>query len=183
MKVLYVSLILLLASVSSHAQNWQIYSPAGKDFSLELPVPLQEVVHFEGDQGIGKTRDEDAPKWVTYYAGCQSKPMDRQFGIVVYDIPPKERQKVTTKMLEGLQSVVGDDDATPSSERQVEMNGFSGKEYTYAAKNDFDIYTRGRVFFTGHQIYVIVFRTRTADDLVSSDAERFLNSFSLRRRP
>ena len=86
---------------------------------------------------------------------------------------PAERQK----RVEGLDFVIGGDDATPTSERALRVNGLLGKEYIYANDIADEVYTRGRIFDVGDRIYVIVFRARTAADLKSADAERFLNSF------
>jgi hypothetical protein len=88
-------------------------------------------------------------------------------------IRPAERQK----RIAGLDFVIGGDDATPTSERAIRVNGLLGKEYVYAKEIADQVYTRGRIFDLGDRVYVIVFRARIAEDLNSADAKRFLNSF------
>jgi hypothetical protein len=81
--------------------------------------------------------------------------------------------------------LIGDEDETQSMRvpRAVEHNGPTGKEYFYVRENaqGGDLFTRGRIFVAGGKIYVIVFVGRNAKDLTSTEAERFLNSFRLRK--
>jgi hypothetical protein len=183
MRAIILTLVTLLVSTTnSYSQGWRMYKPSGKGFSVELPAPLRSVPSFEGEHGVSMERHPEMPEWVAYYAAIQSVPVDRQFGIVVYDIPPKDRKRVTAELLERLRIVIGDDDTSPTSEKEIQINGLSGKEYSYAKDQSLDIYTKGRIFYTGRQIYIIVFRTRSPEDLTSPDAERFLNSFRLRKR-
>ena len=81
----------------------------------------------------------------------------------------------------GLYFVIGGDDATPTTEKVVRVNGLVGREYLYSNAISEDTYTRGRIFYAARRIYIIVFVGTSAEDLVSQDADRFLNSFRIRR--
>jgi len=177
MRVVFILLTLLVTSFQCDAQTWRVYSP-DKRFSVELPALLQLVTFFEGKHGASNEPGLDADKDVVFYAALQPEPKDREYGVIVIDggskkMRPAERQK----RVEGLDFVIGGDDATPTSERALRVNGLLGKEYIYANDIADEVYTRGRIFDVGDRIYVIVFRARTAADLKSADAERFLNSF------
>jgi hypothetical protein len=45
-----------------------------------------------------------------------------------------------------------------------------------------DTYTRGRIFYAGGRLYVVVFVAATAEDLMSAEATRFLDSFRVRAK-
>lgn len=82
----------------------------------------------------------------------------------------------------GLEFMIGGDDATPTNQKVIRVNGLVGKEYTFARAIRLDTYTRGRIFFINKRLYFIILITSTAEDLSSADAERFLNSFRLRKK-
>lgn len=179
MKVIFLMLLTLLMTLEQrHAQSWRVYSPPDKSFSIELPAPLRRVTFFEGKTGASSEAGLDVDKNVSSYAALQSAPKVREYGVIVIDGRSKELDPVERrKRVAGLDFVIGGDDATPTSKSTVQANGLTGKEYVYAKEIGDGIYTRGRVFDAGKRIYVIVFRARTAEDLGSPDAERFLNSF------
>jgi hypothetical protein len=176
--IFFMLFISLIAALDSDSPRWRVYSSPDKSFSVELPAPLQRVTFFEGKHGASNEQGLDADKNVSYYAALQSTPKVREYGVIVIDeeskgLSPPEREK----RVAGLEFLIGGDDAIPTSERTVHANGLTGKEYVYAEEIADGIYTRGRIFDAGKKIYVIVFRGRTAEDLSSPDAERFLNSF------
>lgn len=179
MKVVFLMLLtLLIASLASDAQSWRVYSPPDKSFTVELPASMQRVTFFEGKHGASNEPGLDADKNVASYAALQTTPEVREYGVIVIDGKSKELDSAEReKRVAGLDFVIGGDDATPTSVQTVHASTLTGKEYVYAKEIAEGIYTRGRVFDAGERIYVIVFRARTAKDLNSPDAERFLNSF------
>lgn len=180
MKAVFLMLLtlLMMASFADDAQSWRVYSPPEKSFSVELPAPLHRVTSFEGKYGASTEPGLDVHKNVLSYAALQSAPKVREYGVIVIDGKSKEFLSAERgKRIDGFEFFIGGDDATPTSQRTVHVNGLTGKEYVYAKEIEDGIYTRGRVFDAGERIYVIVFRARTAEDLSSPDAEKFLNSF------
>lgn len=183
MKVILLSLIcLLLVPSQNPAQSWRTYSPPDNSFSIELPAPMRRVTWFEGKHGAEIEPDPDVDKDVISYAAIQSEPKAREYGVVVINGKSKEiSSKGRGDRVDGLWFLIGGDDATPTSERSVRVNGFIGREYVYAKEISDERYARGRIVDTGENIYVIVFVAQAAEDLTSSDAERFLNSFHPQR--
>lgn len=179
MKVIFrILLVLLIASFESNAQGWRVYYPPDKSFSVKLPVPLQRVTSFEGEHGTSTSAPVETHKAVLSYVAFQTKPKVREYGVIVIDGKSKESSPAERKKrIKGFEFFIGGDDVTPTSERSVHVTGLTGKEYVYAKEIADGIYTRGRVFDAGERIYVIVFRARTAEDLNSLAADKFLNSF------
>jgi hypothetical protein len=177
MRVGFVLLTLLMTALECEAQTWRVYSP-DKRISVELPAPLRRVTFFEGKHGASNEPDVDADKEVFSYAALQPESKGREYGVIVIAGGPKKiRPAERQKRIAGLDFVIGGDDATPTSERAIRVNGLLGKEYVYAKEIADQVYTRGRIFDLGDRVYVIVFRARIAEDLNSADAKRFLNSF------
>lgn len=184
--ILASAMVLLSAQTCgvAHAQNrsWRVDSPRGGGFSVEVPAPLRRVVWFEGEHGATLEPDQ-GKKGASCYAVIETTPKDSRFGVTV--ISPRagvSRPEGRAEFLHYLRIFVGDDDrAEPEVERAIRAHGLAGKEYFYMKKED-PLYTRGRIFDAGDRIYVVVFVGRTAEDLTSPDAERFLNSFRARAR-
>jgi hypothetical protein len=183
LKVAFLAIICLLTVSSQiYAQNWRTYSPPDNSFTIEVPALMRRVTWFEGQHGIETEPDPDIDKSVTPFAALQSEPQVREYGVVVLDGKSKELpSKNREDRIAGLWFLIGGDDATPTNERIVRVSGFNGKEYVYAKEISDERYTRGRIIDAGEKIYVIVFVAKTAEDLNSSDAERFLNSFRPQR--
>lgn len=173
-------LTIFVAVVASFAQSWRTYAPTSESFSVELPTSLCRVGAFEGKYGVVDEPDVHRYKHVSFYASIQSE-AKREYGIIVINRKAEKSVKgQKADDIEGFEVFIGSDEATPTSETIIRANGLVGKEYTYAKEIKVGIFTRGRVFGTPTQIYVLVFRARTAKDLNSPDAERFLGSFRLK---
>jgi hypothetical protein len=158
-------------SNQSRNQRWQIYSPPDNSFSVESPVPLQ--IESEGERQEG----------ISFYVACLSSPIARNFGIVVIDGNHAEWSPETSEnRTDGLWFLIGGDNAEPTRETVVRANGLTGKEYVYSRESRNGFFARGQIFDAGERIYVIVFASSAAEDLTSSDAERFFASFRPRVR-
>ena len=172
----------------AHAQNgnWRAYSPPHSGFSVETPAPLRRVMSFDGEHGASLAPDQ-WNGWADCYAAIETTPEHSRFGIAVLNGRSRfTRSQKREKLLEHLSWLFfADDDELQFLRAPVAVrhNGLTGKEYfyidTYGTSN---LFTRGRIFDTGNKIYVIVFIGQNTKDLTSPDAERFLNSFRLRRR-
>ena len=126
-------LTMLMASFAVGAQSWRVYSPAEKSFSIKLPVPLQRVTSFEGKYGASTELGHDVHKNVLSYTALQSAPKVREYGVIVID--GKSKEFLSAKRIDGFEFFIGGDDATPTSQRTVHVNGMTGKEYVYANKS------------------------------------------------
>jgi hypothetical protein len=172
----------IFSVVSAQTNAWRIQSPCENNFSVELPTPLYRVSWFEGKHGASLEPDEGFDDDKASYVALQSVPKMRQFGIVVLNVPKKERNNYRRKDFGGWYFMIGGDDAEPTSEEVVRVNGLIGKEYVYAKEIAADTYTRGRIFYADGRLYFIVFKASAIEDLMSADASRFLNSFRIQKR-
>ena len=170
---------LLIAVPEGYAQSWRIYSPRRDNFSVRLPAPLRRVTFFEGKHGASNGRGARGQKGIRFYATQQTSPRVREYGIVVIEDSEERRSILGDDRIGGLEFLIGGDDAEPTSESDVRVNGLAGKEFVYGKAIAEGTYTRGRIFDIGHRTYVLVFRAKAAEDLVSSDATRFFDSFRL----
>lgn len=166
----------------AQSKSWRAQTTCKTDFIVDLPVPLYEVSWFEGKHGPSLEPDEvfDADGLLAFVA-LQRSPLARQYGIVVWDVPLEDRPEYRKGNLGSTNFVIGGDDADPTTVREVNVNGLRGKEYVFAEQITEDTYTRGRVFYARGRLYILVFVATTAADLASSDADRFLSSFRLRK--
>lgn len=177
-----VTLFGAFISASAQTKTWRIQSPCDGTFSVELPAPLYEVSWFEGKHGPSLEPDAGFDRGGAAYVALQETPKKRQYGIVVQNVPKEERSEFQRGEFGGSWFVIGGDDATPTSEKVVRVNGFTGREYIYAQEIAEDTYTRGRIFYGAGRLYIIVFVASTAEDLMSAEATRFLDSFRIRTR-
>lgn len=168
-------------SIPAQQKAWRVQSPCNNNFSVKVPVPLYEVGWFEGKHGPSLEPDEEFDKGGAAYVALQATPKKRQFGVVVQDVPVKDRPEYRKGEFGGSYFVIGGDDATPTRERVVHVNGLTGREYVYAKEITLDTFTRGRIFYTGGRLYIVVFVASTPQDLMSPEANRFLDSFRVRR--
>lgn len=190
---LVVVLIFVQIGNISHAQNkgWRVHSPPGRGFSVEVPAPLRRVKSFDGEHGVDFDPDQDK-HGIFSYAAIENTPEDCRFGIIVLNGRAKNLLSLPRKETIDYLSVIligDDDDSEPESVKDVRVNGLVGRDYLYVRderKSAFgstgSIHTRGRIFDTGSKIYVLVFVGQDTTQLTSPDAERFLNSFRLRRQ-
>ena len=185
MKIFLTVLLLAILSVGATIQAqttlWRIQFPCDKSFNVRVPAHLYEVSWFEGIHGPSIEPEEGREKGGRAFVALQGSPRKRQFGVVVQDVLPQERRRFLKRDFGGLYFVIGGDDATPTTEKVVRVNGLVGREYLYSNAISEDTYTRGRIFYAAGRIYIIVFVGTSAEDLVSQDADRFLNSFRIRR--
>jgi hypothetical protein len=178
---------LFLTSSPRRAQGWRTYSPSDNSFSVDLPVPLQRAMSFEGEHGASLEEDQRIG-WASCYAAIETTPRDSRFGVIVInDRTRLHRSQKRETWLKYLARVfLADDDETQflRAPTVVKHDGLAGKEYLYVKEDtlNFKLFTRGRIFDTGDKIYVIVFVGENTADLTSPDAERFLNSFQRQRR-
>jgi len=183
--ILALASILLFAqpSILACAQTggWQLYTPLKQSFSVESPAPLRKVESFSGEHQASLERSQRI-HWATCYAAIKTTPDDSRFGIIVINARQKFiRSQPRDKLYWYLGAILigNEDEAEPTSVKEINVNGLKGKEYIYTRGG---VFTRGRIFEVGGKIYVVVFVGKDDNDLTSSDAERFLNSFRLRKR-
>ena len=167
-------------TVAAQGKAWRIQFPCDRSFTVEVPARLYEVTWFEGKHGPSIEPEEGFEKGGRAFVALQGTPKKRQFGIVVQNVPRVERRALQRREFGGLYFVIGGDDATPTSQKAVHVNGLTGREYVYAKEISEDTYTRGRIFYAAGRIYIIVFVGTSAEDLHSQEADHFLNSFRLR---
>ena len=183
---IFLAVLLTVASsagvtVKSQTCLWRVQFPCDKSFSVKIPAHLYEVSWFEGKHGPSIEPEEGLEKGGRAFVALQGIPRKRQFGVVVQDVPRQERRRFEERDFGGLYFVIGGDDATPTTEKPIRVNGLVGREYVYSNAISENTYTRGRIFYTAGRIYIIVFVGTSAEDLMSPDADRFLNSFRIRR--
>ena len=179
-----VRLLVILISVeifqSSAAQDWRLYFLPRTYAGIEAPAQFRRVRYYEGEHGIGDswTTKAEARGGVVYVAQ-ESKPLPRDYAILVIDIP-KAKRPVSQDTLDYLKWWIGgDDDSEPTSTTEIEAHGIKGKEYLYARDIALNRYTRGRIFNAGKRVYILIFKSSKPEDLNSKSALRFLNSFRL----
>lgn len=115
----------------------------------------------------------------------ETTPDESRFGVIEIDARNKYLRGKPREGESGLYWYLGailignEDEPQPTSVKRVIVNGLKGREYIYTHGG---VSTRGRIFETRGRIYVIVFVGKNDEELTSPDAERFFNSFRLRRR-
>lgn len=81
--------------------------------------------------------------------------------------------------LGGLEFTIGGDNAEPTSQADIKVDGFKGKEFIYALTGETFGHRKGRIIDVERKIFVLIYATNTASDLNSSAAARFFNSFKV----
>ena len=183
--VLVLLALFLNGSVQAQGNSWQTYSPSDSRFSVELPAPLRKVMSFEAEQRASLALDQKM-KGASCYAAIETTPGESRFGIIV--IPAKYLSKISMSKEGVFRSLsytfLADDDEPQFLKPPLELiqNGLSGKEYIYIKDSKYSgsLYTRGRILDAGSAFYVLVYVGRDEKDLLSFDANRFLNSFRVR---
>lgn len=171
---------------------WRVSLPPDRSFSVEVPAALLKVKSFDGEHGVDFDPNFIGPS-SSAYVSIEAEPEDCRFGIIV--INGKVKPFLTQERKELLEylsvMLIGDDDdSTPDIEKLIHNNGLTWKEYFFIRNEQTfegrgstgSIHTRGRILDAGNKIYILVFVGQDTKELTSSDAERFLNSFRLRRR-
>jgi hypothetical protein len=193
-------IVVALMSSVGNAQNqaWQAYSPSDSSFRVELPAPLSKVMSYYSVQGANLDPKE---KWngCSVYAAIETTPEESRFGMIVYNGIKvdstfcKSREDclellIWTSIIGPLAILFVTDDAKVRvmiNPVAITQNGLTGKEYSCVAKDSTEnksLFTKGRIFDTGAKVYQIIFVGQSVEDLTSPDAERFLNSFRLRKQ-
>jgi hypothetical protein len=174
-------LVGVFASTNAQQQTWKRQSPCDNDFSVEVPSPLYRVGWFEGKHGATFDPDEDFDQDTASYFAWRSTPAKLHFGVLVEKVSQGERSELKRLEFGGNWCMIGGDDVWTFTERIVRRNGLTGKEYVYTEAVAANRYPRGRIFYARGRLYFVIFVGTTAADLTSPDAERFLNSFRLRK--
>lgn len=169
----------------SQTKGWRNVFPPDKSFSIELPTPLVKCASFEGEHGASLVQDQKLA-WANCFAGIETTPRNARFGIIVLNREFFEEVRLSrSELIDSIaDTLIGDDDESSYMRPPVAIRskGLAGNEYLFV-KNDssegFELYTRGRIFDKRNKIYVAVYVGSSEDDLKSSDANRFFNSFRL----
>jgi hypothetical protein len=176
--LLVLVVVTFVSPIFAQIKEWREQAPCDSNFSVKVPSPLYKVSTFEGAHGAALEADGRFDiRWAAY-AALQKVPVERQFGIVTYDGAVKESKEM--KRLDGMSFMVGGDDVDPTDQKTVSVNGLVGKEYVYAKAIYPGRFTRGRIFYVNHRLYFVILIASSSQDLMSPDAEQFLNSFRLR---
>jgi hypothetical protein len=181
------ALLAITSTVSGQSRAWRVLSPCDSSFSVEVPSPLYKVSWFEGKHGAEVEPDWDFDNNKTAsYVTLQQDPKTRQFGVVVFndtgESTAKEREEYRKGIFGGWYFMIGGDDAEPTSQRPIRTDDLLGREYVFDKEIEADTFTRGRIFYADNRLYFVVFRAASAEDLMSPDADRFLNFFHVIRR-
>ena len=182
-RIVIILVTVLTLQSSAFSQNWRRYSLSGTHAFIESPAKFRRVRYYEGEHGIGDnwTTKGEARGGIVYVAQ-ESDPLARDYAILVIDVP-KGKRPLSKDTLEYLKWWIGgDDDSEPTSTTEIEVNGVKGREYLYEHDIALDRYTRGRILDAGKRVYILIFKSTTAEDLKSVSAARFLNSIRLRNR-
>jgi len=172
----------LFLAVSVSAQSWREYSEKEVGFTLEAPSPFVRVAFFEGMHGIAPEKGSVKRPGLECFASAE-KAQGREYGIVVIDTKkltdPEDKMDADHKTTDGFEFLIGGDDNEPTTIKKIVNHGHVGRELVYSQEIRKGVFTRGRVFESNSRYFVLVFRARRSDDLFSSAANRFLNSFRL----
>lgn len=188
-QVMVLTALIAVCCVTGRSQSqWKTYAASDKSFTIEAPAPLRAVASFDGEHGASISPDQSYT-WAASYAVIETDPERLRFGVNVVNGRLKDiRSQPRKNLLWYLSAVLIGDEDNPDAkiEKRVTVNGLKGNEYFHIRENlsgnSGKIYTRGRIFDQGNQIYVITFIGSDAKELTSVDAERFLNSFRLLKR-
>ena len=186
LSIAIVVIVFITTTSSAQQDKWRTYSSPDNKFSVELPGPLIKVKSFDGKHGVDF--DPEQNKYGSSYIARENIDNDARFGIIALKGSTKifKAQK-RSRTIEGLSwLLIADEDELQFLKRpnEITSNGLRGREYFYIKDKTINspLFTRGRIFDTGSVIYVLVFVGTNQDELTSSDAERFFNSFRLQQR-
>lgn len=155
--------------------SWQVFAPAGLGFRIEVPFKPARIKSEYGDI------DPKGYKSIYVYGPRETSRRTSAFEIIVL-VPSEAMSKENggVNKLGGLEFTIGGDDAEPTSQFPINVNGFQGKEFIYHFPEAEKLgHRRGRVIDAKTRIFVLIYATNTASSLQSSAAARFFNSFKL----
>jgi hypothetical protein len=146
--VIILTLVVIVPIAHAQTANWQRYAPRGSGFSVESPVPLRKVESFSGEHNASLERSQRI-EWASCYAAIETAPEDSRFGVIVINSRERQFRAQPRNGEYGLFWYLGaflignEDEATPTSEQAVSVNGLEGKEYIYTHGG---VSTRGRIW-------------------------------------
>lgn len=182
--------VLLAGAGQSQNIAWREYVPPDLSFKIKLPKGRVKVI----PPNAKELKDTFIEKGVGVYLFLNKKaPEDNpRFQIFVFDLTRPEmvqlkKQMVQLKKQEDVLDyfalmALGDDDAPSylSSPKDINSNGLSGKEYNYIDTDEpFKHFSRGRLIESTDRLFILVFNGKNEDDLTSSDASQFFDSFEI----
>jgi hypothetical protein len=166
---------------SSDAENWIAQSPLDQTFRLELPTPMRAAVFFDGKNGELKQAVQSLDKHVACYMAEQAAPKNRQYGILMIHLTSELRQRFQDNGITDFGILIGGEDALPTSVTEIEVKGTKWTEYFYANQVAPKTYVRGRIHDDGSFLYILILRTKNVEDLASSAATRFFDTFQIKK--
>jgi hypothetical protein len=156
----------------ANLSSWRVFAPLGMRFRIEVPSKPNRIDNLYGD------KDPNGYKSIDVYGVSQTAPVVREYQIIVL-VPSDGMRKENRagNQLGGLEFTIGGDNAEPTSELSVTVNGFKGKEFIYDLRDEPLGHRKGRIIDARTRIYVLIYATGDASDLNSSSAARFFGSF------
>ena len=153
--------------------SWQVFSPAGMGFRIEVPSKPHRIDDLYGDA------DPNGYSSIDVYGVSQSSPLRREYQIIVL-VPSEGMLKEDSRgnKLGGLQFTIGGDDAEPTSQSSIRVNGLKGREFIYDFPNAEALgHRKGQIIDAGKKIFILIYATDASSDLNSSATGRFFMSF------
>jgi hypothetical protein len=127
-----IALFGAFVSVSAQTKVWRIQSPCDKNFSVAVPAPLYEVSWFEGKHGASLEPDGGFDAGGAAYVALEETPKKRQYGLVMSDETKEKQDEYRRAGFDPNTFVIGGDDARPTSEKMVRVNGLAAENmYTH----------------------------------------------------
>ena len=151
--------------------SWRVFAPRRMGFRIEFPAKPHRIDDLYGDT--------EGYKSVDVYGVSQLVPIRKEYQVIVL-VPSEEMSKGNPdeNKLWGLKFTIGGDDAVPTRQSDIRVNGLKGKEFIYDFPDaDALGHRKGRIIDARRRIFVLIYATNTASDLNSSAAARFFDSF------
>ncbi len=172
MNILTPLLVTLLLSTMGpeHCQksnpNANMWSPPDNSFKVEVPVRLREI------EGEYADLYHDRYKSIKLFGSRPSDSNEMIFQVVILELSDKELQ--SHNKLDGLEFLIGGDDARPTKETVLAVDGLNSRELLFA---DSSGCRKGLIIDGGSRIYVLGLRVKRCDNLNLAPAKRFFESF------
>lgn len=161
--------------VKTSKSSWQVFAPAGLGFRIEVPSKPARIENEYGDI------DPKGYKSIYVYGPRETSHRTTTFEIIVL-VPSEAMNKENggANKLGGLEFTIGGDDAEPTSQSRINVNGLQGKEFIYHFPEAETLgHRKGRIIDAKTKIFVLIYATSTVSGLKSSAAARFFNSFKI----
>lgn len=174
------TLVCLMSFSAVYSQNWSKCYISENRVSIEFPVSSCPERTFEGASGSSKISGNGIDKGVSYFIISQEKPILRNYQVIVVDGKDKDlSQKERDARLDDAKTLIGGDAGIATEEKTVLSSGIKGKEFIFEHEIEPGIYARGQVIDSKQNIFILVFRTKSTQDLFSAESERFFKSFKI----